>query len=235
MFRQPCDSAALSWTCIATSFSRTGYASEIGSRALDILIVLAEANGALVSKDELMGRVWPRRLVEDNTLQFHISTLRKAMGPDRDLIKTISGRGYRFIADLSRHPDPAAALARHADASPPATRPTLSSELIGREAILAQLADFLAARRLPTLAGRGTDETLQGMIMRRSALAEFPDGPRITALGPLSDPDLVLPTVASALGLVEADPAAPERLAAALGPKPLLFLLSIGGPNTTLT
>ena len=44
-----------------------------------------------------MSRVWPGVVVEENTLQFHISALRKALGPDRDFTKTISGRGYRFI------------------------------------------------------------------------------------------------------------------------------------------
>ena len=70
-----------------------GEPVRIGSRALDVLIVLAAANGDLVTKDELMSRVWPGVVVEENTLQFHISALRKALGPDRDFIKTISGRG----------------------------------------------------------------------------------------------------------------------------------------------
>ena len=74
-----------------------GEPVRIGSRALDVLIVLAAANGDLVTKDELMSRVWPGAVVEENTLQFHISALRKALGPDRDFIKTISGHGYRFI------------------------------------------------------------------------------------------------------------------------------------------
>ncbi len=67
----------------------------IGSRALDILMVLIEARGELVTKDDLMNRVWPRSIVEENTLQFHISMIRKALGEDRGCVKTISGRGYR--------------------------------------------------------------------------------------------------------------------------------------------
>jgi hypothetical protein len=59
-------------------------------------------------------------------------------------------------------------------------------------------------------------------------LSEFTDRAWITALGPLPDPELVLPTVATVLGLTEAGPTPPEGVAATLRPKPLLFLLSIG-------
>jgi DNA-binding winged helix-turn-helix (wHTH) protein len=82
-----------------------GLAVSIGSRAFDILIALVEAEGRLVTKDELLRSVWSGAVVEEHNLQFQISTLRKALGPDRDFIKTISGRGYRFVADII---DPAA-------------------------------------------------------------------------------------------------------------------------------
>src|SRR5258708_23597953 len=78
-----------------------GMAVPIGSRALDILMTLIEARGELVTKDELLSRVWPATVVEENTLQFQISTIRKVLGEDRDFIKTISGRGYRFVSEIT--------------------------------------------------------------------------------------------------------------------------------------
>jgi DNA-binding winged helix-turn-helix (wHTH) protein len=206
-----------------------GMPVRIGGRALDVLIVLTAANGDLVTKDELMSRVWPGAVVEENTLQFQISALRKALGPDRDFIKTISGRGYRFIADISTPADlGAASLAQRRD-RPPSTNPTApTSDFIGSEAILAELADLVAAHRLATLAGGGTDQTRQGMELRRRLPSEFTDRAWITALGPLPDPELVLPTVATVLGLTEAGPTPPEGVTATLRPKPLLFLVSIG-------
>src|SRR5882757_1633154 len=78
-----------------------GVPVAIGNRALDVLIALIEACGELVTKDELLTRVWPDTTVEENNLQFQISTLRKALGPDRDFIRTVSGRGYRFVAELA--------------------------------------------------------------------------------------------------------------------------------------
>jgi non-specific serine/threonine protein kinase len=64
----------------------------IGSRAFEILVVLVEAGGELVTKDELMDRIWPGAIVEENTLQVHISAVRRAFGADRGMLKTVSGR-----------------------------------------------------------------------------------------------------------------------------------------------
>jgi DNA-binding winged helix-turn-helix (wHTH) protein len=86
-----------------------GAAVPLGSRAFDVLMVLIEARGALVTKDQIMARVWPDTVVEENNLVVQISALRKALGEDRDLIRTVPGRGYRFIAEIrSPAADPAA-------------------------------------------------------------------------------------------------------------------------------
>jgi TolB-like protein len=79
--------------------TRDGVPVELGSKAQEILIVLLEANGALVAKDVLMSRVWPGLIVEENNIQVHVSALRKALqdgkrGPA--FIITVPGRGYRF-------------------------------------------------------------------------------------------------------------------------------------------
>jgi DNA-binding winged helix-turn-helix (wHTH) protein len=56
----------------------------IGSRAFDIIEVLVRSAGELVTKHDLTSRVWPGAIVEDTALQFHISAIRKALGPDRE-------------------------------------------------------------------------------------------------------------------------------------------------------
>ena len=84
---------------------------ELGSRAFDVLLALVEAGGQLVTKDDLMRRVWFGVIVDENNLQVQISSLRKAFGPDgQRLIATIPGRGYRFTGQLSGGalPSPAA-------------------------------------------------------------------------------------------------------------------------------
>jgi adenylate cyclase len=72
----------------------------LGGRALDILCVLASAGGAIVTKDELMARVWAGVVVEENNIQVHISALRKALEEDgngESWIVTVTGRGYRLL------------------------------------------------------------------------------------------------------------------------------------------
>src|ERR1700720_2282777 len=70
-----------------------------GGRTFDVLIALIEASGAVVGKDALMDRAWPNR-VEESSLHVQISALRNALGADRDLIRTISGRGYQFTGEI---------------------------------------------------------------------------------------------------------------------------------------
>ena len=74
-----------------------GVPVPIGGRAFEIIEALAQSAGQLVTKDELMRRVWPGAIVEESTIQVHISAIRKALGPDRVMLKTTSGRGYRLL------------------------------------------------------------------------------------------------------------------------------------------
>lgn len=73
---------------------------EIGSRAFDLLAVLLEARGQVVDKSQIIQKVWPYTIVEECNLRFQMGVLRKALGPHRDLIKTIPGRGYMLADDL---------------------------------------------------------------------------------------------------------------------------------------
>jgi DNA-binding winged helix-turn-helix (wHTH) protein len=86
-----------------------GVPIELGARAFELLLVLLEADGALVSKAELLRRVWRGTFVAEENLKVQISALRKAFGEDRDLIRTEFGRGYRFTATVRSQPRCAAA------------------------------------------------------------------------------------------------------------------------------
>src|ERR1700751_3483574 len=77
-----------------------GRPIHLGGRTFDVLMALIEGQGAVVSKDALMNRVWPNRIVEESSLHVQISALRNAFGADRNLIRTISGRGYQFTGDI---------------------------------------------------------------------------------------------------------------------------------------
>jgi DNA-binding winged helix-turn-helix (wHTH) protein len=80
-----------------------GIPIRLGSRALDILIILTERAGELVSKDELMARVWPNIFVVPANLTVHITALRRALherGGDGRYFVNIPGRGYHFVAPV---------------------------------------------------------------------------------------------------------------------------------------
>jgi len=130
----------------------------LGSRALDILIALVERAGELVSKDELLARVWPSTFVEEANLRVHVGALRKVLGDGRSghrYISNVSGRGYCFVADVTRlqqrqSPNAAAPEPRHTDNLPaPLTR------MIGRLDTISILAGQLRQRRFVTIVGPG--------------------------------------------------------------------------------
>jgi DNA-binding winged helix-turn-helix (wHTH) protein len=73
-----------------------GLPVELGGRAFDVLLALLKADGALVTKEELLSRVWPGIVVSEENVKFQVAALRKALGADRDVIHTEFGRGYRF-------------------------------------------------------------------------------------------------------------------------------------------
>jgi DNA-binding winged helix-turn-helix (wHTH) protein len=83
-----------------------GVPLELGTRAFDLLLVLAEADGALVTKGDLVTRVWPGVVVSEENLKVQISALRKALGEDSEFIRTEFGRGYRFTATVRRTVSP---------------------------------------------------------------------------------------------------------------------------------
>jgi len=86
----------------------------LGSRAMDILLALVERPGELVTKEELMERVWPNVFVDPANLAVHISALRRALrdrcNGNRSIIN-IPGRGYRFVAPTTLGEAPEASSA----------------------------------------------------------------------------------------------------------------------------
>ena len=76
-----------------------GKPFELGSRAFDLLHLLLSRRGFVVEKNVIVSFVWPSTIVEESNLRFQMATLRKALGKDRHLIKTIPGRGYILAAE----------------------------------------------------------------------------------------------------------------------------------------
>ena len=85
--------------------SKKGKPIELGGRAFDILVALAERAGQVVSKNELLDIVWPDTTVEEGSLRFHIASLRKALGDGESgarYVTTVYGGGYCLAAPVVR-------------------------------------------------------------------------------------------------------------------------------------
>ncbi|MDX8494751.1 response regulator [Mesorhizobium sp. VK22B] len=96
-----------------------GRSVRLGGRAFDLLLVLLRARGRLVPKDEILRSVWPSLVVEEANVRFQVTALRRALGEDRDLIKTVSGRGYLLTAELMEEPIDTDVVVRLATRRPP--------------------------------------------------------------------------------------------------------------------
>ncbi|MBI5718284.1 MAG: winged helix-turn-helix domain-containing protein [Burkholderiales bacterium] len=183
-----------------------GQAS-LGGRAFDLLHALAERPGRLVDKGTLMDLVWPGLVVQENNLAAQMSTLRKLLGTD--VIATIPGRGYRFVARLES-PGAAAVAAPPGSPAPPpapALRTNLPGEppaLLGRADELAALGALIEHHRLVTVVGAGgigKSLLTQHVLAARQALALYAHGVCWVELATVSDAAALPGTVAAALGL----------------------------------
>src|SRR5882757_8436907 len=199
---------------------RDGVAIPLRPRAFDLLAALVDRAGHLVTKDELLDRVWPKMVVEETALRARLSALRKMLGADA--IATVSGQGYRFALPVTK---------LEAEAQPISTPrhnlPYQLTSFVGREQEIAQLEALVPAHRLVTLTGAGGAGNTRLAIEVASRLIDaFPDGVWLVELAALSDPRLVPQAVAKALELKE-QPARTvlETLGDYLASKKLLLML----------
>jgi predicted ATPase/DNA-binding winged helix-turn-helix (wHTH) protein len=200
----------------------------VGSRALDILQVLIESEGELVSKSELLKRVWPRTVVEESNLKVNVAALRRALGEQKDdnnYIVTITGRGYRFAAAVST-----AAVAQPLPAlSGPKlalTLPASATRMIGRRETVASLLQTLGHNRLVSLVGPGgIGKTTVALSVAEQFSRQTGCDVRFVDFTPLSDGRFVSGAVAAALGLtVHSGDGTPAVLADLRGRDMLLLL-----------
>lgn len=216
---------------IERQLRRDGRVLPVGARAFDVLQALIDERGRLVTKDQLLDRVWPGLVVEESNVQVQVSALRKALGAQA--IATVPGIGYRFAMALD---DEAPELPRSPVAeAPPAdvargNLPLPLDPLIGREEDLRALAAVAVGQRLVSVVGPG------GIGKTRLALAHahahrelHAHGAWFVELAALSAPEQIAPALATALrlSLVEASDEAQAhmRIAQALASQDILLVL----------
>ncbi len=175
----------------------------LGSRARDILTALVERPGELVSKEELIARVWPDTFVEEGNLKVHVATLRRALGDGQGnnrFITNIPGRGYSFVAPV---------IASEIEILP-SSRPTERSHdvpapltrMVGRTDVVQSLIAKLPQHRFITIVGPGgIGKTTVALAVADGLAGRFRDGIRFVDLSPLKNQSLVPSALASVLGV----------------------------------
>ena len=209
--------------------TRDGAPVELGARTLDILIALVSRPNEAISKRALLASVWPDAMVGESSLRFHIASLRKALGDGKDgarYIATLAGRGYCFVAPVSRSIRP--------DAGGPVGvgRPILSNvpgrlaRMVGRaDGVLALSSELVDSRFVTIVGAGGVGKTTVAVAVGHELIELFAGAVLFVDLGALSDPNLVAGTVASMLGLsVQASDPIPG-LTAYLRDKRVLLIL----------
>ncbi len=147
---------------------RDGAELHVEPQVFALLEMLIERRGSVVRKEELLDGIWGTRFVSESALTSRVRSARQAVGDDgttQQVIRTVHGRGYEFVAPLAGPPDRASRL-------PAAVLP-----LIGRHDLLTALEDAVGRHRLVTLTGPGgVGKTALGFELARRVEHRFPDG-----------------------------------------------------------
>jgi predicted ATPase/DNA-binding winged helix-turn-helix (wHTH) protein len=206
---------------------KDGTPLHIGGRALDILVVLAEHAGEVVDKRELVKRVWADVNVDEGSLRFHITALRKALGDGTEGVRyivNVPGRGYCFAAPLaSAAPSGAPSVGGIAS---PHSLPAPLAKMVGRTEAIEKISSELSAHRFVTVVGPGgIGKTSVAVTVGHRQLADFAGQVFFIDFGTLRDDSLVPSTIASALGLTVSSENPTSGLLAHLHARPMLLIL----------
>jgi predicted ATPase/DNA-binding winged helix-turn-helix (wHTH) protein len=186
-----------------------GKPLELGARAFDLLLVLVEQQGRLVTKATLLERVWPRLVVDENNLPAQIASLRRVLGAGA--IRTVPGFGYRLelpVLAVGSDDEPVKPVETRREGEsvqlsvPRRAWPNRLGPLIGREDDVVDVQDALTRSSLVTVvgvAGVGKTRLAQEILVRE---AEKPETTVAwVSLGPLKEVHQVPSAIAVALGL----------------------------------
>jgi predicted ATPase/DNA-binding winged helix-turn-helix (wHTH) protein len=186
-----------------------GKPLRLGGRAFEILVVLIEHAGETVSKEALIASVWPKTVVEECNLRVHVGALRKALGQgqaDNRYIENVAGRGYSFVAPLTRSLKDATEIKFEHSAGDTTKHshnlPAPLTRMIGRDETLELLDTMLKSHRFVTVVGPGgMGKTTIALAVAHAAAGSFEHGARFADLASISDPAQLPGALATSLGI----------------------------------
>jgi predicted ATPase/DNA-binding winged helix-turn-helix (wHTH) protein len=209
---------------------RDGKPLRLGSRALDLLIALVDSGEALISKEDLLKRVWPGTFIEEANLRVHIAALRKLLGDEGigdQYISTVAGRGYCFVAPVVRIEETADDPVIVPSAAEPAhSLPASLTRVIGRSESVTAISSQLVRRRFVTIVGPGgIGKTTVALAVAAHLAGSYQHRVCFVELASLSDPRLIPGALASVLGLATLGDQPLAALVAHLQGKSMLIVL----------
>ena len=176
----------------------------MGGRAFELLRLLVQRRGELVSKNELMAAAWPGTFVHDSNLKVNMWSLRRSLGDTQIepiYIATVARRGYKFIADVRVGIGEIEGEPALADPLPLSHAPSPRG-IVGREADIVEIADLLAEDRHVTLTGAGgIGKTTVALAVAQAFVSRYRDGVCFIDLATISDPTLFGAALVTALGI----------------------------------
>ena len=177
---------------------------ELGGRAFDILALLVQRRGEVVSRREILDHVWPDLTVDEANLRVQLSQLRRTLKSEDEgasYIMNVQGRGYVFVAPVRAVTSSQTTVVSSTPASTGNRLPKRSQRVIGRaDAIDALVAQTLSCRFVTIVGPGGIGKTTVAIELGHRLANEFDSEAWYVDLGSLKAPDLVLPTIAVALG-----------------------------------
>ena len=192
--------------------TRNGEPVPIGGRSFDLLVALIEKPGAVLSKRDLLKRVWSDVVVEDGSLRFHMAGLRKLLGDGQGgarYIATQVGVGYAFVAPVERRAAAGSAgtVAPSADGitggaggRTPALPP--QPQLVGRERDVERLGERIAGTPLFTIVGpAGVGKTSLAVEIAHRRASDFDGHAAFVDFAMLEDSAVVPSMIAGAMGI----------------------------------
>jgi predicted ATPase/DNA-binding winged helix-turn-helix (wHTH) protein len=201
----------------------SGTPVSLGARAFDILVVLAENAGKIVSKEEIVFRVWPNVNVGEGSLRVHLVAVRKALREgerEARFISNVPGRGYSFVGQVVRGKSPA--FVGHASIK---LLPQVNTRLFGRSSVIQDVTGTLPQRRFITIVGPGgVGKTAAVISIADKILPRFADGVIFIDMSTVANPALVASALASALGIATRDDNALPNIVQHLQSKQMLLV-----------
>lgn len=215
---------------------KDGRPVAVGVRALDLLIALLERPGEVLTRQELIARVWAGLSIAESNLHAQIATLRRLLGEGRGgarYIETVVGRGYCFVAPVvpsvrqvpsaRQVPAPQSVVT---DLTQGATLPALLTRVVGRDETIRFVSNQLMTWRFVSVVGPGgMGKTTVAVSVAHALLNRFGGAVFFVDLAALTDPQLVPSAVASVLGFMLQSPDPVRSLLAFIGDRRLLLVL----------